>query len=122
MATGLIHAARLAPRSALRGDHPRPARHADAQRSHRPPPPAAPHRGPGTTVKVKSTLGIEPSQQRAAAAMRPKPGDKNVATEEIVAYLDKVGVQSRVMVGGDTQRLRQLLAAGIPVIVEQLLH
>ncbi len=78
--------------------------------------------GPCTTMMVMSMFGIETSQDRVADAMRPNKGDKNVDATEIAAYLANNGLRSRVMVGADTLRLRRLIAAGIPVIVEQLLH
>ncbi|MFL5309202.1 MAG: C39 family peptidase [Myxococcales bacterium] len=77
--------------------------------------------GPCVTLMALSVMGIETSQQRIADAMRPNKGDKNVSADEVVAYLGRYNLQSRVMVGVDVQRLRRLTAAGIPVIVEQLL-
>jgi hypothetical protein len=78
--------------------------------------------GPCTTMMVMSMFGIETSQDRVADDMRPNKGDKNVDATEIAAYLAHNGLRSRVMVGADNLRLRRLIAAGIPVIVEQLLH
>jgi tetratricopeptide (TPR) repeat protein len=67
-------------------------------------------------------MGIETSQQRIADELRPNKGDKNVDATEIAGYRERFNLHSRVMVGGDAERLRRLTAAGIPVIVEQLLH
>jgi tetratricopeptide (TPR) repeat protein len=78
--------------------------------------------GPCVTLMAMSVMGIETSQQRVADALRPNQGDKNVDSAEISAYLARFDLHSRVMVGGDTLRLRRLTAAGIPVIVEQLLQ
>jgi tetratricopeptide (TPR) repeat protein len=78
--------------------------------------------GPCTTMMVMSMFGIETSQDRVADDMRPNKGDKNVDATEIAAYLDHNGLGARVMIGADNLRLRRLIAAGIPVIVEQLLH
>ena len=78
--------------------------------------------GPCVTLMVMSVMGIETSQQRVADDLRPNKGDKNVDSTEISAYLARFNLESRVMVGGDTLRLRRLTAAGIPVIVEQLLQ
>jgi tetratricopeptide (TPR) repeat protein len=77
--------------------------------------------GPCTTMMTMSVLGIETSQERVADAMRPNKGDKNVDATEMAAYIQHAGLNARVMVGGDTQVLRKLTAAGIPVIVEELL-
>ena len=54
-----------------------------------------------------------------AVPVRLRP--RTASADEVVAYLGRYNLQSRVMVGVDVQRLRRLTAAGIPVIVEQLL-
>lgn len=78
--------------------------------------------GPTTTMMALGMFGVEITQAEVADAMRPNKGDKNVDAAEIAAYLERYGLQARIMVGGDTQRVRRLVAAGIPVIVEQLLN
>ena len=77
--------------------------------------------GPCVTLMAMSVMGIETSQERIADELRPNKGDKNVDSTEIAAYLGRFNLESRVLVGGDTERLRRLTAAGIPVVVEQLL-
>jgi tetratricopeptide (TPR) repeat protein len=73
-------------------------------------------------MMVLRMFGQPSTQVQVAAALRPNRGDKNVDATEMAAYIQRAGLQARVMVGGDTQRLRRLVAAGIPVIVEQLLN
>lgn len=75
--------------------------------------------GPATASMALSAFGSAPDQARIAATLKPDPEDKNVSPEEIVAFvrsLDGMGALWRQ--GGDRQRLKTLLAAGVPVIVE----
>jgi tetratricopeptide (TPR) repeat protein len=58
------------------------------------------------------------TQADAAAFLKPDPEDKNVSLHEMAAYARSLGLQAMVRVGGDLMRLKQLVAAGYPVVVE----
>jgi tetratricopeptide (TPR) repeat protein len=58
------------------------------------------------------------TQADAAAFLKPDPEDKNVSPYEMADYARSLGLEATVRVGGDMQRLKQLLAVGLPVIVE----
>ena len=78
--------------------------------------------GPATAAMALGFFGYQVSQEAARQALRPGGyDDKNVLPEEIAAYLGGFGLEARVRVAGDVDRLRALLANGIPVVVHQLL-
>ena len=74
--------------------------------------------GPATLAMNLSYYGSRAGQAEVAAALRPDPDDKNVTPEEMAAYARSLGFGALVRVNGDAERLRQLLAAGIPVLIE----
>jgi tetratricopeptide (TPR) repeat protein len=63
-------------------------------------------------------FGQSGTQADAAAFLKPDPEDKNVSANEMAAYARGLGLMASVRVGGDLNRLKQLIAAGFPVIVE----
>lgn len=72
-----------------------------------------------------STLGMALSyydrteaQAEIAPFLKPDPNDKNVSPPELAAFAETIGFQAHVGVGGDIDLLKQLVAAGFPVIVE----
>jgi hypothetical protein len=59
-------------------------------------------------------------QNDPAAWLKPNPRDKNVMPYEMEAFVEEMaGLQAVVRLGGDLSLLKQLLAAGFPVLVEQ---
>jgi tetratricopeptide (TPR) repeat protein len=72
--------------------------------------------GPATIAMATSHFGRTGGQAHAAAFLKPNPNDKNVSYEELVAYVQSVGLQAERRVGGDLGRLKLLLAHGVPVV------
>lgn len=76
--------------------------------------------GPATLTTALSYFGRPERQDDARAALRPGPvDDKNVSPEEMAAWVRSLGLEAWIGVGGDALRLKRLIAAGFPVIVEQ---
>ncbi len=73
---------------------------------------------PSSVGMVLSFFDRTEAQAEIAPILKPDPNDKNVSPAEIEAYARSIGFQAHVGVGGDIHVLKQLLAAGIPVIVE----
>ena len=74
--------------------------------------------GPATISMVLGRLGTASGQAAAARVLKPDPDDKNVGPHELAAYARSHGYGAIVRVNGDLERLRRLLAIGLPVIVE----
>jgi hypothetical protein len=74
--------------------------------------------GPATLAMDLSYYGINSTQESVAAALRPNREDKNVSPEEMAAFARSQGLRALARVDGDAHRLRQLLAYGVPVLVE----
>jgi tetratricopeptide (TPR) repeat protein len=74
--------------------------------------------GPATLAMNLSYFGLETSQADCAAVIRPNKEDKNVSPEELAVFARTQGLAALVRVNGNAGRLRALLAAGIPVLVE----
>jgi hypothetical protein len=65
-----------------------------------------------------SYFGSKLSQADVAAVLRPYRDDKNVSPDEMAAYARARGLQAIVRVNGDADRLKRLLSAGVPVLLE----
>lgn len=65
-----------------------------------------------------SYWGSDRTQQDAAPVLKPDPDDKNVSPWEMASYVQDLGFQAVTRVNGDLDRLKVLLRAGFPVIVE----
>ncbi len=74
--------------------------------------------GPATLAMYLSYFGDKAGQAAVAAAIRPNREDKNVSPEELAAFARLRGFHAIARANGDADRLRQLLAAGIPVLIE----
>jgi hypothetical protein len=74
--------------------------------------------GPATLAMTLSYYGKKVGQQEVGAYLRPDPDDKNVNLEEMAAYARSVGLSATVRAHGDAERLRRLIAAGVPVVIE----
>jgi tetratricopeptide (TPR) repeat protein len=79
--------------------------------------------GPATLAMGLTYWGWVGDQTNTRAALRPnfrQVDDKNVNPEEMTAYVqaqDGLGALTRI--GGDTELLKRMLAAGYPVLVEK---
>lgn len=74
--------------------------------------------GPATLSMHLSYFGLKIDQGVIGAALRPFQDDKNVNPEELAAYARAQGLAALARVDGDSDRLRQLLEAGVPVLIE----
>lgn len=74
--------------------------------------------GPATLAMHLSYFGLRIDQGTAGAALRPFKDDKNVNPEELAAFARSQDLAAMARVNGDEERLRQLLAAGLPVLIE----
>lgn len=74
--------------------------------------------GPATLAMHLSYFGLKIDQGTVGAALRPFRDDKNVSPDELAAYARAQGLAARARVNGDVERLRQLLAAGVPALIE----
>lgn len=74
--------------------------------------------GPATLSMALSYFDRTETQADAAAFLKPDPEDKNVNPHEMAAYARSLGLEATVRVGGDLSRLKQLITAGFPVVVE----
>jgi hypothetical protein len=77
--------------------------------------------GPATLAMHLRYYGWEGDQKTISSLIKPKPDDRNVNVEELVAYVntDVPGLEIQYRVGGDVRILKQLIAAGFPVSVEE---
>ena len=78
--------------------------------------------GPATLAMALSYYGRQETQVPIAAALRPHPEDKNVSPWEMADYAGGLGLGATVRVNGTMERLRNLVNAGFPVIVETWLY
>jgi tetratricopeptide (TPR) repeat protein len=74
--------------------------------------------GPATLSMALRYFDRAETQADAAASLKPDPEDKNVGPHEMAVYVRSLGLQATVRVGGDLTRLKRLIAAGFPVVVE----
>ena len=76
--------------------------------------------GPANLSMVLAYHGVALDQLAIAAEIRPTYEDRNVSPEELAAFVTaQTGLAADVIVGSDIDLLKQLLAAGLPLIVEQ---
>ncbi|MEZ4715309.1 MAG: C39 family peptidase [Caldilineaceae bacterium] len=74
--------------------------------------------GPATLAMNLSYYGSPLDQAQIGAVLRNVPDDKNVGPQEMADFARGQGFNAEVRVNGSPDRLRALLAAGIPVLVE----
>lgn len=74
--------------------------------------------GPATVGMAMSFWGSRLTQYQIAPVLKPNKADKNVSPEELAAYARSKGYRVHQGVAGELSLLKQLLAAGFPVIVE----
>lgn len=78
--------------------------------------------GVASAAMVLSYYGVARGQYDIAAIVRPHRDDRHVGTAELLAYLESEGLQGRVCVNGDVERLQSFIAAGIPVLIRTWLE
>lgn len=74
--------------------------------------------GPATLAMALSYWGCAETQLEVAPALKPDPEDKNVSLWEMEEYVRGLGLGAIVRVNGTIERLKTLVRAGFPVIVE----
>jgi len=76
--------------------------------------------GPATLALMLRYWGWQGDQYDISQVVKPKDHDKNVNAEELARYVEEemTELHAVIRIGGDLTRLKQLLAAGFPVIVE----
>lgn len=76
--------------------------------------------GPTNLTMVLNYYDVEVDQFDVAAVVRQNYEDRNVSPEELAGYVrEQAGLSAAVYRGGDLWQLKQLLAAGFPVIIEK---
>ncbi len=80
--------------------------------------------GPTNLTISLNYYGQETDQFAVASHIRPRYEDRNVTPWEMVAYVnEQTPLRARANSGGTLRQLKELLAAGIPVIIEKgLIH
>jgi len=76
--------------------------------------------GPANLSMALSYWGWEGNQKPIADFVKPNPRDKNVMPYELMGFVEE-GTSLRTIsrVGGDLELLKQLVAAGFPVMIEK---
>jgi tetratricopeptide (TPR) repeat protein len=74
--------------------------------------------GPATLAMNLSYFGSRATQAEIAATLRPFKDDKNVNPGELAGYARAQGLRAQARVNGSPEMLRQLISAGIPVLIE----
>ena len=67
---------------------------------------------------LMSYFNYTDTQQVIGAAIKPYKDDKNVGPDELLSYAQSAGLKARIIVGGDIDMLKRLVAHDFPVIVE----
>jgi len=77
--------------------------------------------GPATLALYLRFFGWEGDQFDISDVIKPTRDDRNVNVEELVYYVrNKTGwLNAEYRVGGDVETLKRLIAAGIPVMIEE---
>jgi hypothetical protein len=77
--------------------------------------------GPATLALYLRYYGWEGNQDNIAQVVKPLPEDRNVNPDELVYFVrTHTGwLSAEFRVGGDLQLLKQLIAAGFPVMIEE---
>lgn len=75
--------------------------------------------GPATLTMLLSYWGIEVTQNDVSNAIKPHPEDSNVTPHELAAYVETLGYGMVVRINGRVDLLKELVAAGYPVMIER---
>lgn len=75
--------------------------------------------GPANLSMLLSYWGWEGDQRDTKAVLRPNDDDANVMPEEMLAFIEEnTNLSAILRFGGDIDLIKQLIAAGFPVIIE----
>ncbi len=75
--------------------------------------------GPATLAMALSSFGTNWTQEQTAVVLKPNVEDRNVTPKEMVAFVnDRTDLHAIARVNGDMDKIRRLIAADIPVILE----
>lgn len=74
--------------------------------------------GPTTLAMALSYWGRDEDQFDIAPLLKPDPEDKHVGIHQMEGYARDLGLGTVIRVGGTLDRLKTLLRAGFPIIVE----
>ena len=74
--------------------------------------------GPATMSMALGLVGDDLDQAVAARFLKPDPDDKNVSPDEMARFAAERGYGAVSRPGGDLDLMRQLVAMGLPVVVE----
>lgn len=77
--------------------------------------------GPASLAIYLRHYGWEGSEKDIAALLKPLEEDRNVNPEELVFYVRNYAgwLRAEFRVGGDVSLMKQLIAAGFPVLIEE---
>lgn len=77
--------------------------------------------GPATLALYLRYFGWDGNQYDISKIIKPKSDDRNVNVEELVYYVRNYSgwLKSEFRVGGNLETIKELLAAGIPVMIEE---
>lgn len=77
--------------------------------------------GPATLALYLRYYGWEGDQRTIAEMLKPQRDDRNVNVEELIYFAkNRAGwLNTEFRVGGDLETLKKLLAAGLPVMIEE---
>ncbi|MGV8025928.1 MAG: C39 family peptidase [Anaerolineaceae bacterium] len=77
--------------------------------------------GPATLTLYLRYYGWEGDQFDISSIIKPTRDDRNVNVEELVYYVRNYSgwLKAEFRVGGDVERIKKLLAAGFPVMIEE---
>jgi hypothetical protein len=75
--------------------------------------------GPANITQALSYFGWQEDQTYAASFLKPDSEDKNVSPTELVAFVnEETGVKAITRIGGSPDLLKEIIAAGFPVLIE----
>lgn len=78
--------------------------------------------GPANLTQVLNFYGLSVTQEDVAAYLKPNPEDRNVSAWQVTDYIDNNTngfVKATVHSNGTLDLLKQLVAAGFPVVIEK---
>ncbi|MCA9945922.1 MAG: C39 family peptidase, partial [Anaerolineales bacterium] len=79
--------------------------------------------GPANLTIALGFHGVEVDQLDVGGAIKPNYDDRNVSPWELVDYVNKeTSLEARYFVGGNVALLKELVAAGYPIIIEKGLY
>ncbi len=78
--------------------------------------------GPISTAMALSYYGIRYGQYQVSTVLRPHKDDKHVEADEVIAFIRRQGLEAGFYVNGNSERLEELINAGMPVLIQTWLN